>query len=127
MNLAPDTKHGTISHDCLTTAMFSSARTCYFIPRMCVENISGPQWGTFYHFASYQEAHTTALQDIKRGNGSSWGAAEVTPHMTTHRAQGGGQRVCIGHKASCQNATNGNRSHKRLAAHAETMKQKHSR
>ena len=96
MNLAPDTKHGTISHDCLTTAMFSSAQTCYFLPRVCVQKNNGAQWRTFYNFASYNEAHTPALQDIKRGNSSSCGAAEVTPHMATQRAQSGGQRVCIG-------------------------------
>jgi len=61
-------KHCTISHDCLTTAMFSSARTCYVLPRICMQNINGAQWRTFYPFASYKGAHTTALQDIKRGN-----------------------------------------------------------
>ena len=109
LNSEPDTTHGTISHDCLATAMFSSARTCDFLPRICMQHISGAQWGTFYNFASYKEAHTAALQDIKRGNSSSWGTAGATPHMTTQRAKSGGQRVCIGHEASCQNATNGNR------------------
>ena len=123
MDLAPDTQHGTISHDCLTTAMFSSAQSCYFLPRVCVQKINGAHWSTFYNFASYSEAHTPALRDIKRGNDSSCGTAEVTLHMTTQRAQSGGQRVCIGHKATCQNATKGNRQYKRLATHADAMTQ----
>ena len=67
-DLEPGTKHSTISHDRLTTAMLSNARTVNFIPRICMQKISGEQWQTFYHFASYKEAHTTALQDIKTGN-----------------------------------------------------------
>ena len=63
-----DTTNCTISHDCLTTAMLSNALTVNFIPRICMQQNSGGQWRTFYHFASYKEAHTTALQDIKRGN-----------------------------------------------------------
>ena len=96
MNLAPDTKHCTISHDRLAAAMCSSARTCYVLPRICVQKINGAQWRTFYNFASYNEAHTPALQDVKRGNNSSWGAAEVTPHMTTqreHRVEGRGYEL----------------------------------
>ena len=66
--MEPDTKHGTVTHDCLTTAMLSNAQTVNFIPRICMQKISGGQWRTFYHFASYKEAPTTGLQDIKRGN-----------------------------------------------------------
>ena len=48
--------------------MLSCARTLNFIPRIRIEQINGAHWRTFYRFASYKEAHTKALQDIKRGN-----------------------------------------------------------
>ena len=56
------TKHGNLSHDRLTTAMFSNARTCYFLPHICIEKISGDQWRPFDRFASHKEAHKKQKQ-----------------------------------------------------------------
>ena len=68
-----------------------------------MEKINGEHWRTFYRFASYKEAHTKALQDIKRGNNlrkvdsdathdflqhiqnkrGVWDKKKVKPHRTT--------------------------------------------
>ena len=46
----------TISHDCLTTAMFGSARTCYFVTRKQVRKNDRRRPRTFCCFRSYQKA-----------------------------------------------------------------------
>ena len=71
--------------------MFSSARTVNFIPRICMQKISGGQWRTFYHFASYKEAPTTDLQDIKRGNS----LRNMTTQRAWHVPEGREQRASV--------------------------------
>ncbi len=48
--LAPDTTHGTISHDRLATAMLSSARTCYVLPRICMQKKQSSTWANNFQF-----------------------------------------------------------------------------
>ena len=96
LSLAPDTKHCTISHDCLTTAMFGSARTCCVLQRMCMQKINGAHWSTFYKFASYNEAHThtstSRHQEREREQFMLWNSRGNTPHdhteSTEWRAEG---------------------------------------
>ena len=83
--------------------MLICARALNFIPRIRIEKINGEHWRTSYSFSSYKEAHTKALQDIKRGNNlrkvdsdathdflqhiqnkrGVWDKKKVKPHRTT--------------------------------------------
>ena len=60
-------KHGAPTHDRDTNAMLRSVWTCNILPRKQARKNSGERWRTFYHFAPYNDAHTKAPQQIKKG------------------------------------------------------------
>ena len=59
--------NGAPTHDRDTNAMLRSVWTCIILPRKQARKNNGEQWRTFYHFASYNDAHTKAPQQIKKG------------------------------------------------------------
>ena len=89
-------------------------------PTNTYQKINGAHWSTFCHFGSYEEAHAQALRKSSDGSRGQQiaaeeakgsreqnieathknththrcrGKAKVPPHMTTQRAESGGQRA----------------------------------
>ena len=91
-------KHCTISHDCLTTAMFSSARTWYFLPRKQVWNNDRSRPRTFCCFRSYQKAQPGLKANLSRtqkGQELAQGGLRSKPWRLTEARAVSNVSVCV--------------------------------